>query len=540
MFVALFSGLLKFLRAFFGIVLTAVAILGGVTSLGIVCAMAYLHLSGPRMAATDMSLWRWSAVATPIFALLAWVGFRLANAGRAPRRPAAPGRAGNVRLPLWARSFLVVFWLLLVGFGVSQLIPGTPAGRARVVAALFIGGFLTIHLRHLLHQSGHLFAGALLGMQPVGLRIGHGPLLLRWTTRAGFQWEWRLWPAGGWADNVDRNARPEGWRFFGLAAGGPLADALFAGLVLLALHQAAAAGRVPFWLTVRGTQPSILEGFFLLLFMPMFAGLLPTRLVHNGALLHSDGWWLLKAFFLPVAKLRRTVFTMAAAHIVRLWTAGRQELAREEMDDFLARYPDQAAPIALMESQLHRRDRNPAGADGCFRRALETGDLLEPSVRASTFAEHAALLAKTGDPDGARVCCASLLARTTGAGERVSLLDEFACMPLLRQGARALLPDAERWCAEAMNLAPENGTLRGTWGSLLVELGREAEAMPILQEVLAQTHSDTDRGIASFYLALAAGRLGRRHEARAFRAMARRLCKVPVLLGRIQTEFQAF
>ncbi len=534
-----FFGFLKFLRSFIGIVLTAAAILGGVTSLCLAGVMTYLHFSAPPMSATDVRLWRWSAVATPIFALLTWAGFRLANGGRAPLRPSVPVRVGNNRPPRRAGVFPVAFWFLVVGFLTWQQTSGTSPERAGKVAAFLAGGFVMFHLRLLLHESGHLFAGALFGMQPVGLQIGQGTLLWQRTTRGGFHWNWRLWPTGGWANNVDRNARPAGWRFFGMMAAGPLADASFAALILLASRQLIGAGLMPAWLIAGATPPSLLDVFRWFLFTPMVLGLLPYRFVRNGALLHSDGWWLARAFFLPAEKLLRTVFTMEAAYIVRLWTAGRQELARAEMDDFLARYPDQAASVALLECNLYRRDKNPARADECFRRALEAGDTLEVSVRASTFTEHAALLARTGDPDAARVYCESLLARTTEAAERVKLLDAFACLPLLHRGTRALLPDAERWCTEAMTLAPEEVTLRGTWGALLVESGREEEAMPILEEVLATTRSDNDRGIASFYLALAAGRLGRRREMRAFRAKALRLCKSPVLASRLRTELPA-
>ena len=149
----------------------------------------------------------------------------------------------------------------------------------------------------------------------------------------------------------------------------------------------------------------------------------------------------------------------------------------------------------------------------------------------------ASALAAAGDVEGARVWCAEqLLVGTSSKEERADLLDAFASLPLLHQGTRALLADAQLWCDEARALAPDRLTLRGTHGSLLVEQDRCEEAWPILQEVFTKTGSKHDRGICAFYLALAAGRLGRQREMLKYRSQTLRFCKVPVLLGRIQAE----
>ena len=141
--------------------------------------------------------------------------------------------------------------------------------------------------------------------------------------------------------------------------------------------------------------------------------------------------------------------------------------------------------------------------------------------------------------DGARAWCETVLAQTTSTAERVELLDGFASLPLLRAGTRALLPDAQRWCAEAVILAPDQPTLRGTQGSLLVEQDECAAAWPILLEVFARTGSEQDRGICAFYLALAAQRLGHADDLNRYRHEALRCCKEPHLLKRLHTELKA-
>ncbi len=69
---------------------------------------------------------------------------------------------------------------------------------------------------------------------------------------------------------------------------------------------------------------------------------------------YSDGWWLCRLPFLPVARIREWVFGQAWARVDRLWGAGRQQEAREVLADTLSRYPERAATLALMEGRIYR------------------------------------------------------------------------------------------------------------------------------------------------------------------------------------------
>lgn len=92
------------------------------------------------------------------------------------------------------------------------------------------------------------------------------------------------------------------------------------------------------------------------------------------------------------------------------------------------------------------------------------------------------------------------------------VLDGLACIPLF-YGYERLLARAFASIEQAILLAPNEITLKGTKGSLLVEQGLVEEAVLLLEEVSRSTESDNDRAICSYYLALAAYKRGNLPEA---------------------------
>ena len=120
--------------------------------------------------------------------------------------------------------------------------------------------------------------------------------------------------------------------------------------------------------------------------------------------------------------------------------------------------------------------------------------------------------------------------------EKLYLLDRLSCLPSM-SGLQRILPDADKWSELALQLQPENLSLKGTRGAILIEQGNYNEGEVLLKEVLEKSESDIDKGVASLFLALcekhrndvkAAIRLARR---------AKRIYPVPWLLRRIDSEF---
>ena len=86
--------------------------------------------------------------------------------------------------------------------------------------------------------------------------------------------------------------------------------------------------------------------------------------------------------------------------------------------------------------------------------------------------------------------------------ERVTLLDTFVTCVLM-YGAGEFLPEAERYSEELFTLKPDEWTVKGTRGSVLIETGRLEEGVSMLQEVMDKDPSAFDRAISASFLALA-------------------------------------
>jgi Tfp pilus assembly protein PilF len=105
------------------------------------------------------------------------------------------------------------------------------------------------------------------------------------------------------------------------------------------------------------------------------------------------------------------------------------------------------------------------------------------------------------------------VAQDVDKARKVKLLDGFACA-LFYQGSSQWLEQAEHSVRQALELAPQTLTLKGTLGAILVERGRFEQAEPLLRECLDRSPAQHDQGIASFYLGLVQLRQGKAAEGR--------------------------
>lgn len=106
-----------------------------------------------------------------------------------------------------------------------------------------------------------------------------------------------------------------------------------------------------------------------------------------------------------------------------------------------------------------------------------------------------------------------LLIDESDAAARASLLDALACVPLFAEFP-ILLPRSLSAIEEAIELCPDCITLRGTLGSLLVEVGRVEEGAHWLRKVMLESESTNDVAICAYYLALVEFKSGAKEEAK--------------------------
>ena len=129
--------------------------------------------------------------------------------------------------------------------------------------------------------------------------------------------------------------------------------------------------------------------------------------------------------------------------------------------------------------------------------------------------------------------CTDFLRTIISDQQKVSLLDQLACVPLIHEKPE-LYPLAEFCARKALEIAPESLTLKGTLGALLAERSDFASAEPLLH-ACHQSPAVHDRGITSYYFALLAEHSGEFQQARQLAKLSIALYPEPWLIKKANT-----
>jgi len=215
--------------------------------------------------------------------------------------------------------------------------------------------------------------------------------------------------------------------------------------------------------------------------------------------------------------------------------SGEPGEAEQYVDELLREVPDNSLLLANKVELLMGADRTNE-ALGLLEKLLARPGL-GSETRTILILNQAVALVKCGQDQTARERVEELLASPASTVEKLMVLDQLACLPIMN-GLKRYTVEAERWIRRALEMQPANLTLRGTLGSLLVELERWDEAEPVLREVYETSENDVDRGICSFYLALVARHRGDFRSAVRLAKRARTIYPEPWLTGRIKDEFR--
>lgn len=354
--------MIRLLRTFAGFLLASIALLAALIAAFAVIAMTLVWWREGRLDERDMALLRRAVPAAVVSGLCTWAGFRLAHGKR------HPGEARNASFTL-VRSkdgrqekFVAVFSgvTYLAGFGgwLWTRAEGEPWLRALQVAGWLGLVYLGLHLRILLHELGHLVAAGLVRLNVMTVRVGAGWRLWSTQNRSGVRWEWRLRPTGGWVEAHHRDEAGFRWRQFVFVAGGPVVDAMLITILWLTLYHHGNNSSVMPQKLAPSSGDAVAFVLFCALTFSAAIGLIPHRVSIDSRQLHSDGWWLVKLWFLPATTVHAMVFGQAGAWIWSLWNAGKREEAHEELAGTLRRYPQHALAMALLEARLHREAKD--------------------------------------------------------------------------------------------------------------------------------------------------------------------------------------
>lgn len=138
----------------------------------------------------------------------------------------------------------------------------------------------------------------------------------------------------------------------------------------------------------------------------------------------------------------------------------------------------------------------------------------------------------------ARRCFLDLLQRKSLPPDQEAIVQNNLVWANLMLGDPELRPEADRLSKNAFGCLPWTPEVRGTRGSVLVELGEFETGMSMLERSLAAHHDDRSKALNAAYIALALTRQGLPVEAARRLEQARKLDPKCPLLGRVEAEIE--
>jgi predicted Zn-dependent protease len=164
-------------------------------------------------------------------------------------------------------------------------------------------------------------------------------------------------------------------------------------------------------------------------------------------------------------------------------------------------------------------------------RWLAKGVAAYPDAHWVPWAEAAVLLGRE-EYRNAREIYVNLLGDSEAEIGSEGLLQNNVAWIDLMIGDPALLAEADQFSEQALAAAPSVASFKGTRGSVLVELGRIDEGVPLLEQALRENVHRHSKALNACYLALVAARRADKTAARRYIDLAKRHDSACPLLGR--------
>jgi hypothetical protein len=355
-------------------------------------------------------------------------------------------------------------------------------GFAVLLAILYLFHWIAI----LVHELGHLCAGWLMGLYLVEVRIGDGPKLCTFRI-GGIDWHFFAVPYAGWVAGFPKSANHYRIRQLIFILGGPLASLILA-VSVFALTFPGAFGL--------GTSPEMNLVTWVLTYVAILEvvwSLWPRKVRLYGMETGSDGFllWQLRYAAAPVNAIAVGLHWRASQALLSRRKEEAITLARQAVN--LPNLPDRFSSEILLAYVLCESGEY-TEAEGIYRRLTET--VKEENRRF------------------------------------VEVVDSFASMTLYHNLSQ-LYPECESLLRRAIARWPEEKTLKGTLGSILIEQRRDEEGGMLIKELYELCTGPTDLGISAAYLSVLEAREGNHEQAAVYRNEARRHLPTHRLLDRL-------
>jgi tetratricopeptide (TPR) repeat protein len=208
----------------------------------------------------------------------------------------------------------------------------------------------------------------------------------------------------------------------------------------------------------------------------------------------------------------------------RQWQAAEELLLRISS-------PETNGYVAWSVAEFREARGGYSAAEAVLARARA---LFSPAAAVWVTLQQIKLQLKAGELHKATEESRTLVQGMEGAN-KLFVLDHLASLPITEQ-LKAFLPAADTFSADALALQPQNMTLKGTRGAILVELGCLEEGESLLNEVYANSEADNEKGISAFYLGVIAKTKGEVEKARALGGKAKLLFPEEWLRKRVDDE----
>ncbi len=359
--------------------------------------------------------------------------------------------------------------ILLVG-GLISIIVWPEAGLAWI--AFFLACFMTSYVAMVLpHELGHALTAMALGMRLFTVEIGVLGRVLFEPEILGCEFLFRSVPLGGCVRASPKNLRFVRTKHFFVVAAGPMTNAVALVAVL--------------WLIGMSREHAVLcwalAAFVFANIFKLAVGLFPRMVWMPGGRTPNDGLLLLRIFFMPDTAL-------AAWHSSTLVQESLLSLARGRISDAEARlavvkatYPNDASP-EFIEPAIFSEQRRYREAREAYLRLLDKSDL--------------------------------------SAAQKPVIQNNIAWADLMI-GDESLLGEADRLSQAAIEEIPERPYVRGTRGSVLIELGQIEAGIPLLLQAMRENRRENS-ALNACYLAIAEGKRGNYRSAQQYLATAKR------------------
>lgn len=339
------------------------------------------------------------------------------------------------------------------------------------------------------HELAHAVAGRLLGIRVFGVTVGFGRVIFA-RRIFGINWEARLWPLGGGTMMASPPQKGSRWRIFGAVLAGPILHGLF---ILAALAV------LVFLLILRGwfdvDTSTLVHGINLFLacnLLLVIFNLLPVKADTPSGQFGTDGWQL---FHLAFQKPDEREFQDQSYFMMETMDGLRRsdpDAALCWIEQGLLKYPDQPALRNALGAVLIEQKRY-SEAHEVLRSLLSSEEIKNPFFKFLLF-------------------------------------NNIAYVDLLLQNPD-LIPEAEKFSADAYRQMWWMPEIVGTRGTVLVELGKLEEGMGLLREAMGKSKNSRSRAANACHLAIAENRAGHAAESRRYLELARKLDPKCYLLG---------